>query len=189
MPEAILGLDFLQEYNCTINLSIPVLQIPERGLEVPLQGTHKVHHSSDVEMVNVVNIPARSELEVVAKTRVDVEDGGTRLMEEKSNCKHPALVAWAVVSPHKGTVVLHLLNPHSGPITLHGKATIAELTELDSVSIVIPSAGVERAGTMSEEKREMLLDMVKKGHSGFTPPQSSLRTHNFTWKSNNRRAN
>ena len=99
MPEGILGLDFLQEYNCTIDLSIPVLQIPERGLEVPLQGTHKVHHSSsDVKLVNAVNIPARSELEVVAKTRVDVADEGTWLMEEKSNCKHPAFVAglWSV---------------------------------------------------------------------------------------------
>ena len=142
MPKGILGLDFLPEYNCTIDLSIPVLQIPERGLEVPLQGTHKVHHSSDIELVNAVNIPVRSELEVVAKTRVDVEDGGTWLMEEKSNCKHPALVSRALVSPHKGTVVVHLLNPHS-----------------------------------------------TQGYSGCTPPQSSLRIHNFTWKSNNRRAN
>ena len=89
-------------------------------------------------------------------------------MEEKSNCKHPALVARAVVSPHKGKVVVHLLNPHSEPITLHGKATIAELTELDSVSIVTPSAGVERAGTMSEEKREMLWNMVKNCGSELT---------------------
>ena len=137
-------------------------------MEVPLQETHKVHHSSDVKLVNAVNIPARSELEVVAKTRVDVVDGGTWLMEEKSNCKHPALVARAVVSPHKGTVVVHLLNPHSEPINLHGKATIAELIELYLVSIVTPSAGVERAGTMSEEKCEMLWVMVKNCGSELT---------------------
>ena len=60
------------------------------------------------------------------------------------------------------------LNPHSEPITLHGKATITELTELDSVLIVTPSAGVERAGTMSEEKCEMLWNMVKNCGSELT---------------------
>lgn len=50
---------------CTIDLGSQVLHVASRGLKVPLQSTHKVSHPVDVELVNAVNIPARSELDIL----------------------------------------------------------------------------------------------------------------------------
>ena len=81
MSEGILGLDFLQEHNCTINLSHQLLEVPSGGSKIPLESTHKVRHPVDVELLHAVSVPARSELDILVKTRVHVEDGGTWLME------------------------------------------------------------------------------------------------------------
>ena len=172
MSEGILGLDFLQEHNCTINLSHQLLEVPSGGSKIPLESTHKVHHPVDVELIHAVSVPARSELDILVKTRVHVEDGGTWLMEEKSNCKQKFLVARAVVSPHRDTVVVHLLNPHSEGVTLHGKTKIAELTELDAVSIVSSKLyGKEETCSLSDGKQQMLQEMVDSCGSDLTPEE------------------
>ena len=82
-------------------------------------------------------------------------------MEEKSNSKLKVLVARAVVSPQKDTVVIHLLTPHSESVTLHEKTKIAEMTELDAVSIVSTQPpGKVGTSSLSDGKRQMLQEMV-----------------------------
>ena len=148
------------------------MEVPSGGSKIPLESTHKVRHPVDVELIHAVSVPARSELDILVKTRVHVEDGGTWLMEEKSNCKQKFLVARAVVSLHRDTVVVHLLNPHSEGVTLHGKTKIAELTELDAVSIVSSKLyGKEETCSLSDGKQQMLQEMVDSCGSDLTPEE------------------
>ena len=161
VSEGILGLDFLQEHNCTIDLSRQILEVSNGRWKIPLESTRKVSHPVAVELIQAVNVPARSEMEILGRTQAHVKEGGTWLMEEKSNCKLKVLVARAVVSPHKDTVVVHLLNPHSESVTLHEKTKIAEMTELDAVSIVSTQPpGKVGTSSLSDGKRQMLQEMV-----------------------------
>ena len=168
MSGGILGLDFLQEHGCVVDLSNRVLDIASRGIKIPRETAHRSGGSVTVELINSVTIPPRSELEVLAKTRVHV-NGGTWLLEGKD---HPAFVARAVVSPRCDSVVVRLLNPHDEGVTVHKKATIAELNELDTVAIVSALTPTEQPKQgLSEEKQQLLWEMVKNCEGELTADQ------------------
>ena len=63
-------------------------------------------------------IPARSELEILAKTSVDISEEATWLLEGQQMKESPLVVARALVIPRNNTVVVRLLNPDAKHIQL-----------------------------------------------------------------------
>ena len=102
--EAILGLDFLIERGCTIQVGDGVLTFPHIGLSVPLN--HRLLRSlapsrSCVTLVETVQLEAHSEMETMAETQMDVSDGNW-ILEGEHREKTLVMVARAVVCPSQG---------------------------------------------------------------------------------------
>ena len=152
MTEGILGMDFLNGNHCSIDLPQGQLRLPH-GVDVPMQKSQQEHSKVKVELVSTIQVPARSELDVLARIPVPV-------MTQRGSS--PVLVARAVVSPQSQSVVVHILNPHSEDATLFQDTKVAELTELDPLCIVANQDGpVEKSHEVSEKKRHMLWDIVE----------------------------
>ena len=161
MTEGILGMDFLNDNHCSIDLPQGLLRLPH-GVDVPMQKSQREHSKVKVELVSTIQVPARSELDVLARIPVPVMDGETWLLEGTQRGSSPVLVARAVVSPQSQSVVVHILNPHSEDATLFQDTKVAELTELDPLCIVANQDGpVEKSHEVSEKKRQMLWDIVE----------------------------
>ena len=60
--EAILGLDFLETYSCTLNIGERLLQIPSCKLSVPVSGNCSKPISFNVMMAETRTVPPYSEL-------------------------------------------------------------------------------------------------------------------------------
>ena len=101
--EALLGLDFLESYQCSFDAGQKTLTFSESGTKVLLQ------KGDDMETINFVDanltlrlkstvkVPSLSELET--PTVADVQNpSGTWLVEGQSNGRHPVMVAQEVVT-------------------------------------------------------------------------------------------
>ena len=108
----------------------------------------------NVTIAQTVCIPARSKLEILAKTTVDISEEATWLLEGQQMKESPLVVARALVRPHNNTVVVRLLNPDAKPFTLHEKSNIAVMEPLNSLCVsstdAITSANINPVVT--EEK-------------------------------------
>lgn len=63
-----------------------------------------------VHLINQLELPARSEMEVL--TSVDgAAEGGTWLLKRKHSSQCPVVIARAVVSPRNDKVIVRMLNP------------------------------------------------------------------------------
>ena len=104
------GVDFLKEHRASIDLENRHLHLAGQGGPVPLQeppecSTSIIHK---VCIVNKIEMPPNSELEVMA--RVDESVGeGTWLMEESTNVGLPVEVAQALMRTMTNRVPAHLL--------------------------------------------------------------------------------
>ena len=163
VSESILGLDFLQENGCTIDLVKGCLQLAKSGVSISVGQQQEGPRQVTVQLTSKICIPPRSEIEILARTQHSI-DGGTWLLEGRqvNNCS--ALVARAVVSPSNSNVIVHLLNPHSHSITVHQKTGIATLEEINSVCVVSEGAAkcMNESDEVPKDKKQMFLEMVSK---------------------------
>ena len=98
--EGILGMDFLKDNECTINVGEGLLHITSKGITLPLRcpsvsgGDGKV----GVCLKQVIQVPAMSDMEVL---EVSPKQLGTHtwLLEGVVSRRLPAMAARAVVSP------------------------------------------------------------------------------------------
>ena len=163
VSESILGLDFLQENGCTIDLVKGCLQLAKSGVSISVGQQQEGPRQVTVQLTSKIYIPPRSEIEILARTQHSI-DGGTWLLDGRqvNNCS--ALVARAVVSPSNSNVIVHLLNPHSHSITVHQKTGIATLEEINSVCVVSEGAAkcMNESDEVPEDKKQLFLEMVSK---------------------------
>ena len=163
VSESILGLDFLQENGCTIDLVKGCLQLAKSGVSISVGQQQEGPLQVTVQLTSKICIPPRSEIENLARMQHSI-DGGTWLLEGRqvNNCS--ALVVRAVVSPSNGNGIVHLLNPHSHSITVHQKTEIATLEEMNSVCVVSEGAAkcMNESDEVPEDKKQMFLEMVLK---------------------------
>ena len=137
--ETILGLDFLTERGCTIQVGDGVLTFPRLGLSLPMN--HRPPRSSApsqtyVTLVETVQLAAHSEMETMAATQTDVSDGNWILEGEHREKVHvPVMVARAVVCPSQGKLTVRLLNPGPEPTVVYSGMRIARLEFVETPDI------------------------------------------------------
>ena len=118
--EAILGIDVLNQYKATIDLSSKKLLLGEtKDEQVPLELPHQIrsNRKQPIAVVEAVRIPPCSE--VIVEGTVDEEvNQQTWLVEGATSRRSPVAVARALVEPRGGKVPLCLLNPSLDPVTV-----------------------------------------------------------------------
>ena len=77
--EGILGMNFLRQHRCTIDIPGDCLLLAHQGITVPLQGSDCSSSCYPVRLVQTVKIPPRSELETVGELSVPLPDCHKRL--------------------------------------------------------------------------------------------------------------
>ena len=142
-----------------------MLRISQNSICIPLDRSFNndaVPNQINVIIAQTVCIPARSELEILAKTSIEVSEKATWLLEGQHMKESPLVVARALVRPCNNTVVVRLLNPDTKPFTIREKSNIAVMEPLDNLRIsVAETTGNEDVyPEVSEEKKCMLWDIV-----------------------------
>ena len=159
--EAILGLDFLQEQQASINLAARTLSLKGGGRVLPLRDPAYVppppraHTEVPVRAMRMVEVPPRSELEIAARLDTPVE--GVWLLQGAMDKSLPAAVACALVAPTSTTVLVCLLNPLTEPVTVYAGMTLATLESVEpplGAVDAVSSGGPEVA--VGVEKQELL---------------------------------
>eukprot|EP00731_Ephydatia_muelleri_P007275 Em0003g1523a len=164
--EGILGLDFLEKYECIIDAANGVLTLGDSGLHIQLQKATRSKSTEPALPVHVclddtIIIPPRSEVLTFATTSADVR--GTWLVDEQTTKNNVAVrVARAIVHPQDSKVPVCLLNPRDVPVTMYKGMTIGEIEELRSNDV--PVDNVQKANTVTKldpKKRQMLLSLAE----------------------------
>eukprot|EP00731_Ephydatia_muelleri_P006029 Em0003g277a len=164
--EGILGLDFLEKYECIIDAANGVLTLGDSGLHIQLQKATRSKSTEPALPVHVclddtIVIPPRSEVLTFATTSADVR--GTWLVDEQATKNNVAVrVARAIVHPQDSKVPVCLLNPRDVPVTMYKGMTIGEIEELRSNDV--PVDNVPKANTVTKldpKKRQMLLSLAE----------------------------
>ena len=81
--EGILGLDFLQRQKASIDLEFEQIRLQDPGITIPLRTSAPSSRRVGVRAVSNLDVPARTELEVMACLDIPVESG-TWIVEDSS---------------------------------------------------------------------------------------------------------
>ena len=170
--EGILGLDFFKKHKCSVDLGENMLKVSQSSVCIPLEhnaGEGAVASKINVTIAQTVCIPARSELEVLAKTNMGIDNETTWFLEGQQMKESPLVVARALVRPHNNTVVVRLLNPDAKSLTLHKKAKIAVMEPINNPCVCSVDATInDNANVVTEEKKHILWDMVCSCHADLS---------------------
>eukprot|EP00731_Ephydatia_muelleri_P035045 Em0093g14a len=173
--EGILGLDFLEKYECIIDAANGVLTLGDSGLHIQLQKATRSKSTEPALPVHVclddtIVIPPRSEVLTFATTSADVR--GTWLVDEQTTKNNVAVrVARAIVHPQDSKVPVCLLNPRDVPVTMYKGMTIGEIEEGMTIGEIeelrsndVSVDNVQKANTVTKldpKKRQMLLSLAE----------------------------
>eukprot|EP00731_Ephydatia_muelleri_P032451 Em0023g958a len=135
--DAILGLDFLQQHNCVIDVGKKLLKFPSVDLSVGLQD-------------------AVSEMEIIVKPLCNV-GSGIWMIENNPTVSCGVMVARAVMCSNKETFPIHVLNPRDSSIVLQKGVELAkmELIEQDLVQLNAASVGKSSGKESSVDQAEL----------------------------------
>ncbi len=166
--EGILRLDFLQQNRCTIDLAEKILHLADRRASLPLRPeegqpmkTEDAAARISVCIRSDLQIPARSEVEVIASCTSQAANSGMWLLEATGSNRCAAVATRALVNSNNGEVVVRLLNPREETVTVHKGMKVAELEQVESVgaaNIELAETG-SQTGEISREKQELLQDL------------------------------
>ena len=165
--ELILGLDFLEEHNCTIEIGKKTLHFIDRGTSVTLQGSGEITMTIGVAMGETVQVPAYSEMEVMVNL-TQTPTSGTWIMEGDTT---PIIVARSLHNNSTGEIPVRLLNPTAESVTLYRRQKIGMLQEAEEE--LEPCLGVSAIQTSNsaqniKAKQEMLWKLVEGGDGPLT---------------------
>lgn len=165
---AILGLDFLQENDCTINIAERKLYISNNRVSVSLGEADSSGTSADplnVHLVETVRVPAFSEMEVMGKPQQS-SAAGTWLLEGIHTQRVPVIVANAIVTPGDAGIPVRVLNPTDRAVMMHKGKTIATMEAVPGEALheleiaAVESGGSEPGQSLSERQRDALWEIV-----------------------------
>ena len=157
--EAILGMDFLEANDCTIDIGKKQLLFPKLKLSIPLKDGAVAHIG--VTLTTSLHIPAMSEIEVTAKIN-GVSNTGTWLLKEKDSRKLPVRVARALVCPNSNNVPVHLLNVESTSVTVYKNTQIATMERIEEgIDEDMINISTIESHNLTEEKKQMLWSIVE----------------------------
>ena len=177
--EAILGLDFLQEQQASIDLANKTLHLREKGCDIPLRDPTPSHQSSAVQLVRAVRtveVPPGSSMEISASTNVAVE--GVWLLEEASDKCLLFAVARALVEPTSTTIPVCILNSSEEPVTVYAGMVLATLQGIETPTGEVGAvSGGEPVAAVDAEKQEMLWHLAEKSGPDLSPSERDMFYH------------
>ena len=140
--DAIIGLDFLEKHEAVINLGQGVLHL--KGRAIPLLKTspncvlNANSTSINLRINETIELPAMSGIDII----VHVPAFNTRKQDwlvEATQQETSFIVANAVVTPWEFentlNIPVRLVNPSPVPVTIRKNTNVAQLNQLDSISI------------------------------------------------------
>ena len=131
--DAILGVNFLESNKCVLNLANKEMSVGHHGvLPLATNPCHTTQSPVKVTIVNTLEIPATSELKILARIHT-TSAGGTWLVEGEKQSS--VLVARAAVMPYNGLIPIRIINTSLVPTTLHKGTKLAMAESIDEVSI------------------------------------------------------
>eukprot|EP00731_Ephydatia_muelleri_P014390 Em0008g110a len=157
--DAILGLDFLQQHNCVIDVGKKLLKFPSVDLSVGLQDAGRCKQVTQfVGVVNMheITVPAVSEMEIIVKPLCNV-GSGIWMIENNPTVSCGVMVARAVMCSNKETFPIRVLNPRDSSIVLQKGVELAkmELIEQDLVQLNAASVGKSSGKESSVDQAEL----------------------------------
>ena len=171
--DAILGLDFLEANQCSIDVGERLLHFPSCMCSVPVTDKCDKHIVVNVIMAETRTVPPYSELEVLA---VIPDTGLGKLgVIESTQTKTAVMAARTLIDSAAETVPVKLLNPCSEPTTVYKGtkiATLEEVSEIDtSIAAVRPSEQSSQHTKPSSDLSDALWTTVSRSDTDLDPNQ------------------
>ena len=159
--EAILGLDFLEAHECTIQIQKKLLMLPKHNVSLPLRRAKATSTPSiaSVRIQQTQHVPAQSEVEIMAQVD-DFISGGEWIIEQDPQKPLSVMVARAVVTPMHGKFPIRILNLGDDSVDLHQGMKLAVAERLDQDSVAIKTVSPAAGGTSSTEDTNGLLSYL-----------------------------
>lgn len=138
--EGILGLDFLTQFKCTIDLGTRILWSSHGNMLVDLACSPTRNNEQDSAipvyaiLKSTVVIPARSEMEVMAGIDNKCIPSKEYLIE--NHIKGHAVVARGIIQPQDQNIVLRVVNPTLTDIKLYQGMKLATVETLSPTEII-----------------------------------------------------
>ena len=162
--EAILGLDFLENNGCTLDLRCRSLTLAD-STTIPLSSEVKPESTTQlaVSVMSTLRIPPTSEVEVMGHVNGNISEY-PHILEQLAHKRLPVRVARALVIPSSLGVPVRLMNPTSETVTIYKNSSIATMEAIDSVEINAPIRQHPRQlpAAYRQETSRLLQDMLKK---------------------------
>jgi hypothetical protein len=169
---AILGLDFLEEHKCIIDIATHSITIDEQvslPLSVgprPQEGT-EIHQAVSIACVGTIHIPPHSEIMLEGKAQQPVS--GTWLVEALST-KSNVIAARSIVQVNNPeSIPIRVLNPSLETVTLYKGSRIAKMESAEECIAVAPVQPGESAH--QEDVTEALRELVSQCQHTLSPGQ------------------
>ena len=158
--DAILGLDFLQLYNCVIDIQSQKLLFPNQNISIPLLSNNEIRDSKELNavMIQTTTIPPNSEMEILTVvTGLHSQLNEIFLLEEMLPNKFTTkiAVARAIVIPSPNTVV-RFINPSNDPVTIYKGTKVAVLQKLSNDQVSVATTQPHQNHEISQQKRDLL---------------------------------
>ncbi len=131
--EVLLGLDFLQSENCSIDITSNSLQW--RGIELPLRDTSDRQWSCRVTVIETVLVPAQTEMVIGGRLSEDERGVPYGMIEPALGLvkRNNLMLAPSLVSTKEGTVPVRLMNPTDTQATIYKGTTTGTFQTVHAV--------------------------------------------------------
>ena len=157
---------------------------PSTSVRVRLRGsdvTFPLHTKSSwfpavrrvaVRAARNLEMPARTEHEVMARLDTPEIEGGTWIVEDSSETENTVMVACAIVQPKSRMIPVRLVNCTSETLTIYADKQIAlaeVATDTGIGSVDDPKEdSISRRGVLTREKEEILWGLVESADAGLS---------------------
>ena len=159
--EGILGMDFLRQHRCTIDIPGDCLLFAHQGIKVPLQGSDCSSSYYPVRLVQTVKIPPRSELEIVGESSIPISGCHKRLwLLEGSPQKSQVLVARSLLESSGSKIPIRLCNPTDKPITMYRTTKVGMMEEVEERQVGAVSTQSDNTTIQSSLGKNSLLQSL-----------------------------
>ena len=125
--EAILGLDFMENNGCTLDLKCRLLTLAD-STTIPLSPEVKPESTTQLAVLEIstLRIPPTSEVKVMGHVNGNISEY-PHILEHLSHKRLPVRVARALVIPSSLGVPVRLMNPTSETVTIYKTSNIATI--------------------------------------------------------------
>ena len=148
--DGILGIDFLREHHCVIDIPRAILQFTQLGVKVQLHDREQTT-TPTVSLVETHCVPSCSEMEIQAAVSPLLTEGDW-LTESNMSVDSPVAVARAIVHPKGGQIPVRILNTSKEAVTLYKGTKLGILEK----PLEVATASVTRANAAKNVIEEMV---------------------------------